>query len=138
MNNRSDARLQAERPAMFYRKNHMMKIQYQVLGMNSHAARNRPLDRHLRHLNDLIRISSAMVRLEHHRDTTPAFCALVHLAVPGPDVHAAARDHTLDAVILKVVRRLEEQIESRKNRRQHRLKRREHCRGVASQWNCQG
>jgi ribosome-associated translation inhibitor RaiA len=116
----------------------MMKIQYQVLGMNSHAASHRPMDGHLRHLNDLIPINSATVRLEHHRETTPAFCALVHLAVPGTDIHAAARDHTLQAVILKVVRRLEEQIEGRKNRQQRRLKRREHCRGVASQWNCKG
>lgn len=112
-----------------------MKIQYQAFGMNSDAKSNRPLDGHLRHLNLLIPITWATVRLEHHHDTTPAFRASVHLAVPGPDIHAEAREHTLEAVILKVARRLEEQIEGRKERQQRRLKRRDHCRDVASQWN---
>jgi ribosome-associated translation inhibitor RaiA len=58
----------------------------------------------------------------------------VDLAVPGPDIHAAARDHTLEAAVLKAARRLEEQVEARKSRQQLRLKRRENCRAVSSQW----
>ena len=83
-------------------------------------------------LDRLIPISSAQVVLEHQRNTAPAFCASVDLAVPGPDIHAAARDHTLEAAVLKVARRLEEQIEARKNRQQLRLKSRQQCHRVQS------
>ena len=93
------------------------------------------MDRHLEHLDRLIPISVAQVVLEHQWDMAPAFGASVALAVPGPDIHAAARDYTLEAAALKVARRLEKQIESRQNRQQLRLKRRENCRGVSSQWN---
>lgn len=111
-----------------------MKIQYQLRGLNTRAVSDRPMDPHLARLDRLIPISSAQVVLEHQRNTAPAFCASVDLAVPGPDIHAAARDHTLEAAVLKVARRLEDQIESRKNHQQLRLKRRENSRAVASQW----
>jgi ribosome-associated translation inhibitor RaiA len=111
-----------------------MKILYQLRGVNPHTVTDRPLDQHLEHLDHLIPISSAHVVLEHQRNVAPAFSASVDLAVPGPDIHAAARDHTLEAAVLKVARRLEAQIESRKTRQQLRLKRRETNRSVASQW----
>lgn len=111
-----------------------MKIQYQLRGLKPRAVTDRPLDHRLEHLDHLIPISSAQVVLEHQPNTAPAFCACVDLAVPGPDIHAAARDHTLEAVVLKVGRRLEEQIEARKYRQQLRLKRRENSRAVTSQW----
>ena len=60
--------------------------------------------------------------LERERDSAPAFRAHVHLAVPGPDIHAAARDHTLEAVGLKVAKNLRKQIERRKTRKGARLK----------------
>jgi hypothetical protein len=104
-----------------------MKIQYQLRGLNPRAANNRPLDRHLEHLCSLIPISSARVVLEHQPNAAPAFTASVDLAVPGPDIHDAARDHTLEASMLKVARRLAEQVEARKNRQQLRLKGREQC-----------
>jgi ribosome-associated translation inhibitor RaiA len=88
------------------------------------------MDQHLEHLDRLIPISLAQVVLEHQRNATPAFSASVDLTVPGPDIHAAARDHTLEAAVLKVGRRLEEQIESRKSRQQHR----ENRHTVSSQW----
>ena len=111
-----------------------MKIQYQSLGLGPRAVSHRPLDPHLERLDCLIPISTAQVVLEHQRNATPAFCVSVDLAVPGPDIHAAARDHTLEAAVLKVARRLEEKIEERKNRQQLRLKSRETCRAVSSQW----
>jgi ribosome-associated translation inhibitor RaiA len=111
-----------------------MKIQYQLRGQNPRAATDRPMDQHLEHLDRFIAISSAHVVLEHQRNAAPAFSAWVDLAVPGPDIHAAARDHTLDAVVLKVARRLEEQIQARKHRQQVRLKGAENCRAVSSQW----
>jgi ribosome-associated translation inhibitor RaiA len=107
-----------------------MRIQYQLRGLNPRAVTDRPLDQHLEYLDRLIAISSAQVVLEHQRHAAPPFCASVELAVPGPDIHAAARDHTLEAAVLKVVRRLEDQIEARKNRQQLRRKGREQCRRV--------
>lgn len=109
-------------------ENPNMKIQYQLRGLSPRVAAERPLDQHLDHLDGLLPISSAHVLLEHQRTAAPPFCASVELAVPGPDIHAAARDHTLEAVVLKVSRRLEEQIEARKNRQELRLKGREQCR----------
>ncbi len=111
-----------------------MEIQYQLRGLNPRAVTDRPMDQQLERLDRLIPISSAYVVLELQSNATPPFCASVDLAVPGPDIHAAARDHTLQAAILKVVQRLEEQIVERQRRQQLRLKRREHCRGVTSQW----
>jgi nucleotide-binding universal stress UspA family protein/ribosome-associated translation inhibitor RaiA len=111
-----------------------MKIQYLLRGLPPRVVTDRPLDPHLERLDRLIAIDSAQVMLEHQPNAAPAFCASVDLAVPGPDIHAAARDHTLEAAVLKVARRLEDQIESRKNRQQLRLKRRENSRAVASQW----
>ena len=109
-----------------------MKIQYQWRGLNPRTMTDRPLERQLEHLDGLIPISLAHVVLEHQRDATPSFCASVDLAVPGPDIHAAARDHTLEAVMLKVARRLEDQFEARKNRQELRLKGREQCRRAQS------
>jgi len=109
-----------------------MKIQYQLRGLNPHAMTERPLEQHLEHLDGLIPIRLAQVVLEHQRNATPAFCASVDLAVPGPDIHAAARDHTLAAAMLKVAQRLEEQFVARKDRQQRRLKGRKQCRRVPS------
>ncbi len=111
-----------------------MNIQYQLRGLNPRAAADRPMDQHLDRLNHLLPISMAEVVLEYQRNAAPAFSAFVDLAVPGPDIHAAARDHTLEAVLLKVARRLEEQIEARRNRQQLRLKGRETRQAVSSQW----
>lgn len=109
-----------------------MNIQYQLRGLTPRAGTDRPMDRHLEDLGRLIAISSARVVLEHQSNTAPAFCASVYLAVPGPDIHAAARDHTLEAVLLKLARRLEAQVEARKNRQQLRLKGQEQCHRVQS------
>lgn len=100
--------------------------------MNSGAMADRPMDQHLEYLDRLIPIGTAKVTLEHRWNASPAFSASVDLAVPGPDIHAAARDHTLEAAMLKVARRLEENFESRVNSRQQRLKGREGGRRVQS------
>jgi ribosome-associated translation inhibitor RaiA len=110
-----------------------MQIQYQLRGLNHRTVTDRTLDRHLDHLDALIPISLAQVVLEHQPHAAPAFCASVDLAVPGPDIHAAARDHTLEAALLKVARRLADQVAARKNRQQLRRKRREPSRVAAGQ-----
>jgi len=121
-------------PAIRDQADNAVQIHYQYLGLNPRGGAKRPLDKNLAQLGRLIPISSASIVLAHQRQMAPSFSATVGLAVPGPDIHAAARDHTLQAALLKVIRRLERQIAERKHRQQLRLKRREHCRAVSSQW----
>jgi ribosome-associated translation inhibitor RaiA len=109
-----------------------MQIIYLVHGLDPRVTRDRPFDQHLAGLEQLIPISSAQVTLEHQREAAPAFCVSVRIAVAGPDIHAAARDYTLEAAIIKVAKRLEEQMEQRRARRRVRVKSREHCRTAYS------
>ena len=99
-----------------------MKIQFRIRGLNANASLRGWLEQQLERLHSLIPVSAADVVLEHQREATPGFRAQVHLAVPGPDIHAAASDHTLEAVWLKVTRNLTKQIERRNARQQLRRK----------------
>ena len=102
-----------------------MKIQFHILGLNLNASLRRWLEQPLERLQSLIPVTVAAVVLEHRRDDAPAFRAFVSLAVPGPDIHAEARDHTLEAAWLKVSTALRQQIERRKAGRQ--LRHKAHC-----------
>jgi ribosome-associated translation inhibitor RaiA len=73
-------------------------------------------------LQGLAGIASARVTLERQQEFAPAFRVEAQLEVPGPDFHAEARDHTLPAALLKVVKDLERQIRSRTSRRAGRWK----------------
>ncbi len=99
-----------------------MKIQFRIRGLNASASLRAWLEQQLERLQSLIPVTTAEVVLEQQRDNAPAFRAHVHLAVPGPDIHAAARDHTLEAAWLKVTKNLRQQIERRKTRQQLRHK----------------
>ena len=99
-----------------------MKIQFRIRGLNANASLRVWLEQQLERLHRLIPVSTAEVVLEHQREATPAFRAHVLLAVPGPDIHAAARDHTLEAAWLKVTKNLRKQIERRKARKEAKLK----------------
>ena len=103
-----------------------MKIQFQIRGLNANAGLRGWLEKQLERLHNLIPVSTAEVVLERQPDSAPAFRAHVHLAVPGPDIHAAARDHTLEAAWLKVTKKLRQQIERRKSRPQLRVKTQRH------------
>ena len=50
------------------------------------------------------------------------------LPFPALNIHAEARDHTLEAVWLKVTAALSQQIEERKSRQEARLKTNGHVR----------
>jgi ribosomal subunit interface protein len=100
-----------------------MKILLKYFGLNARASWRGLVEAQLRRLEDLAAIGSAQVTLERQMESTPAFRVMTLLEVPGPDVHAEARDHTLQAALLKVIRDLERQIRSRKNRRTERWKR---------------
>ncbi|HKI70109.1 MAG TPA: HPF/RaiA family ribosome-associated protein [Verrucomicrobiae bacterium] len=109
-----------------------MKIQFHIRGFNLDAGSRHWLEQPLEALQRLIPINAAAVVLEHQRDVTPAFRAFVSLAVPGPDIHAEAHDHTLEAVWLKVTATLRRQIEQRKTRQLIRVKSNDHLRVPAS------
>jgi ribosome-associated translation inhibitor RaiA len=99
-----------------------MNIELRFRGLNATAKLRRWLEQRLEQLHGLIPVSSAAMLLERQRDAAPAFHAFVHLAVPGPDIHAEAREHTLEAVWLKVAAALRKQIEQRETRRKAREK----------------
>ena len=99
-----------------------MKIQFHVLGFDINSGLRRRLERPLERLQSLIAVTAAAVVLEQRRDDAPPFRAFVSLAVPGPDIHAEARDHTLEAAWLKVTTAWRQQIERRKTGQQLRRK----------------
>jgi ribosomal subunit interface protein len=111
-----------------------MKIQIRILGLTANAGMRSWLELQLERLRNLMPVSTAEVLLERQRDGAPAFHAQVHLAVPGPDIHAEARDHTLQAAWLKVAKKLRQQIVRRKIRQQLRHKGRPKDPLTAARW----
>ena len=99
-----------------------MNINLRYRGLNAHATWQSLVDEQLDRLQGLTHIESAQVVLERQREIKPAFRVHMLLAVPGPDIHAAATDHTLYAALLKVTKSLLRQIEHRKSRQAARLK----------------
>ena len=93
-----------------------MNVQFHVLGLNANRRIKEMVLPYLKQLHRQISISSAVVVLDCTRNGGPPFTARVHLAVPGPDIHAEARDHTLQAAWRKVCKNLEKHIERRKSR----------------------
>ena len=99
-----------------------MEIQFHIRGLNVNPGFRRRFEQTLEGLQRLISVSVAAVVLEHRRDDLPPFRAYACLAVPGPDIHADARDHTLEAAWLKVTTALRRQIVQRKSRQAARVK----------------
>jgi len=99
-----------------------MRIQFHIRGLNISSRFRNHLRKPLERLQSRIPITNAAVVLEHTWNAAPAFRAFVLLAVPGPDIHAEAREHTLEAVWLKATASLRKQIEHRKARQLARFK----------------
>jgi ribosomal subunit interface protein len=99
-----------------------MKILLRYCGLNAHASWRGLVEAQLKKLEKLAAIACAQVTLERRHEDRPGFRVQTLLEVPGPDVHAEARDHTLPAALLKVVKDLERQILGRRNRRADRRK----------------
>ena len=112
-----------------------MKLQVQARGMRNHGGLDLLIEQSLNALHRLIPISAARVMLEHQRDTSPVYRIFAHLAVPGPDVHAAASDHTLLAAWRKLAENLTGQFQLRTARQQVQPKDRGICRKMAGQRN---
>ena len=100
-----------------------MKIQFQIRGLNATAGLRAWLDEATRTLAKLIPVSTAEVVLERERDSARP-STHVHLAVPGPDIHATARDHTLEAAWLKVAKNLRQQLTCERRKLQQQLRHR--------------
>lgn len=100
----------------------MRNIQFQIRELKDNHQLRRRLAADLEDLNRLIAVASARVALQHQPGITPPYQAVVMLAVPGPDIRAAARDYTWPAAWRKVVTRLREQIEERRGRQMTRQK----------------
>ena len=73
-------------------------------------------------LQPKLQIDEANIRLEHRRESSPAYRVHVHLVTPGPDVYAEGRDHTLRAAFEKVMADLHDKINGRTFKRQRRLR----------------
>jgi ribosomal subunit interface protein len=99
-----------------------MQIILQYRGLNPRTSWQELVESQLKKLESLAAIASARVILEWQPETRPAFRVRVLLEVPGPDYHAEAWDHTLEAALLKVVKNLQRQMRSRKNRRADKRK----------------
>jgi ribosome-associated translation inhibitor RaiA len=99
-----------------------VQIHFHVRGLKLSPALRHRFEPPLERLQGFITISAAAVVLEHRRDDRPPFRAYASLAVPGPDIHADARDHTLEAAWLKVTTALRRQIGQRKSEQNARLK----------------
>ncbi len=108
-----------------------MQIILRFIGVNARTSWKDMVEAKLRKLEGLTAIASARVTLEMQHRVRPAFRVLTWLEVPGPDFHAEARDHTWQAALVKVVRDLERQMRSRRNRRADRWKTNPHL-GPAS------
>ncbi len=99
-----------------------MKLLLLYRGLKARPAWQALVEAQFKRLQNLAAVVSAKVTLEWQRGIKPAFRVLALLEVPGPDFHAEARDHTLQAAVLKAVKDLERQIRSRKARRADRWK----------------
>jgi len=99
-----------------------MKILLHYSGLKARTAWQGLVETQLRKLQALAAIASARVTLEWQHGVKPAFRVLALLEVPGPDFHAEASDHTIQAALLKVVKNLEKQIRLRKRRQADKRK----------------
>ncbi len=89
------------------------------------AAIHRHVAEKISHLEELTPdIVAAHVVLLHIESNKPPkqHCVKVHLAVPGPDIHAEDFDADLYAAIDKVVSKLARQLRKRKTRLQDKSK----------------
>jgi ribosome-associated translation inhibitor RaiA len=99
-----------------------MKVTIRYRFLNARAIWQSLVERHIKSLEKLATIGAAKVTIERQPDAGPPFRVHALLEVPGPDFHAEANDHTLQAAVLKVVRNLEHQIKIRRARHKDRGK----------------
>jgi len=94
-----------------------MRLNLQHFRVRSTDALDSWIEQQILALGRLRQIDEANVRLECHRDVSPAFQVRVHLVTPGPDVIAESNDHTLRAAVDKAIRQLQSTIVGRVTQR---------------------
>jgi len=99
-----------------------MNIAVKYAGLKAGPVWQAMVEAQLKALEDLTAIATARVTLERRPEATPAFRVSALLQVPGPDFHAEAVDHTLNAALQKTVENLKHQILARLTRRQVKAK----------------
>ena len=97
-----------------------MTVHFHIRGLSVNAHSKQWLEQSIGLLQTFIPISVAVIVLEHRRGDSPPYRTSVSLAVPGPDIHAGGRDHTLSAAWLKVISALREKIQQRNVRQETR------------------
>src|SRR6266581_3974809 len=111
-----------------------MKTTLRYLSLNAQATWQRQVEEQLKHLHGLTAITAAEVVLEHELEAKPAFRVQVRLEVPGPALHAEARDNTLEAALLKATQDLEHQLQARQRRRIERGKSKLQLGAISGRW----
>jgi ribosome-associated translation inhibitor RaiA len=104
-----------------------MKTSLQFFGAKPRLVWRNQVEEQIKRLAAFAAISAANVAVEQRHESKPHFCMRVLLAVPGPDIHAEAREHTFQAALLKVIRELLRQIQIRRTN-QLRGRHRQHLR----------
>ena len=99
-----------------------MKLTLQHFSIRSTDALDSWVENCIFSLQPRLQIDEANIRLEHRRETSPAYRVHVHLVTPGPDVFAEGRDHTLRAAFEKVMADLHDRINGRTTKRLQRLR----------------
>ncbi len=97
-----------------------MKLTFEQLGNRATNALDSWVEDRVFSLQPRLQIDEANIRLEHRRETSPAYRVQVHLVTPGPDMYAEGRDHTLRAAFEKVMAELRGKINGRTFKRQRR------------------
>jgi ribosome-associated translation inhibitor RaiA len=100
-----------------------MKLNLRFIGARAKSVWANEVAQKIKRLETVAAISVANVALEQRREMKPHFRLRILLAVPGPDIHAEATEHTFQAALLKVVNELRRQIQTR---RANRLRGRHH------------
>lgn len=99
-----------------------MKLTLEHFGIRSTDTLDSWVENRIFSLQPSLQIDEASVRLEHHRDASPAYRVRAHLVTPGPDVFAEGRDHTLRAAFEKMMETLRRRICGRATKRLQRVR----------------
>jgi ribosomal subunit interface protein len=94
----------------------LMKLNLRFLGSQPNSAWRDQMEKQFNQLSSMASISTANVALEQRQERKPRFRVQALLAIPGPDIHAEAREHTFQAALRKVIEECRRQIQTRKSK----------------------
>lgn len=98
-----------------------MKLNVQHFNLKSTDELDSHVENRIFALQPRLQIDEAHVRLERHRESSPAFTVRIHLVTPGPDLFAERCDHTLQAAVEKAMQHIESRLAERAAKRRQRL-----------------